>query len=732
MQLPSKRYHLQLEIRNVTYTLPALDHKSIAPTAPNQVGVNRPVEMSSQSVGKRFTNFDGTQLLVLAIKSPGAKHLRAHFANFDLRAGDEVYLHGPSDNSTFAGPYRDTGPWGDKNFWSSSIDGDTLIIEYHIHSTPGSFRIPEISHIYSDPQAGPMFDVLGCEVDASCSTDINKNAVGRILFIEDGNAFVCTGTLLNDSAMDNIPYFLTANHCVSTQTVAQTVETYWFYQTSGCNSGVLRDDIGHSANGANLLVTGSSKDFTLLKLVDTPPAGVVFAGWNSATFGVNTSVYGLHHPGGFTPPDLDSYLRRAQGTIVDLSTPCGATGLSSSYQVDWSVGLAETGSSGSGLWYAGRLIGVLSCINADLSCTDRRALYSKFSDFYPLIQPYINASTNYTITTVSLPSNGGTTSGAGTFAAGTSHTVSASANSGYTFVNWTENGSIVSTSTNYTFTLNSNRNLVANFRVSGTGAPAQTINLSTRMRVQTGENVGIGGFIITGSTSKHVLLRAIGPSLTQFGIPNVLEDPVLELHGPGAFATITNDNWRDTQEAAIQATGIPPTNNLESAIDATLAPGAYSAIVRGNGDTSGVALVEAYDLSQSVNSKLANISTRAFVSTGGDIVIAGFILGGNSGADRVVVRGIGPSLVPVGVANALANPTLELRDSNGALLASNNDWQDNPAQRAELIGAGLAPTDPLESAIAMTLPPGLYSALLRGLNMGTGVGLVEVYDRGAP
>ncbi len=161
---------------------------------------------------------------------------------------------------------------------------------------------------------------------------------------------------------------------------------------------------------------------------------------------------------------------------------------------------------------------------------------------------------------------------------------------------------------------------------------AQAINLSTRMRVQTGDNVGIGGFIITGTAPKHVLLRAIGPSLTQFGVPNVLADPVLELHGPGAFVTIINDNWRDdpVQEAAILATGIPPTNDLESAIDATLAPGAYTAIVRGNGNTSGVALVEVYDLNAGAGSKLANISTRAFVSTGDNIVIAGFMLGGNA------------------------------------------------------------------------------------------------------
>ncbi len=263
---------------------------------------------------------------------------------------------------------------------------------------------------------------------------------------------------------------------------------------------------------------------------------------------------------------------------------------------------------------------------------------------------------------------------------------------------------------------------------------AQAINLSTRMRVQTGDNVGVGGLIITGSSTKHVLIRAIGPSLTQFGVPNVLADPVLELHGPGTFVTVTNNNWRDdpVQEAVIVATGIPPTDDLESAIDATLDPGAYTAIVRGNSNTSGVALVEVYDLNAEAASKLANISTRAFVSTGDNIVIAGFMLGGNSGDDRIVVRGIGPSLTAVGVPNALADPTLELRDSNGALLIANNDWQDDPAQAAELTAAGLAPTNQLESGIVATLPPGPYTALLAGLNNGTGIGLVEVYDRGAP
>ena len=226
-----------------------------------------------------------------------------------------------------------------------------------------------------------------------------------------------------------------------------------------------------------------------------------------------------------------------------------------------------------------------------------------------------------------------------------------------------------------------------------------------------------------------MLLRAIGPSLIRFGITDALADPVLELHGPGGFVTIVNDNWRDTQQAQIQADGIPPTHDLESAIDATLAPGAYTAVVRGKNNTSGVALVEVYDLAQSIG-KLANISTRAFVSTGQNIVIAGFILGNNSGVDRIIVRGMGPSLTAAGVPNVLANPTLELRDADGALISSNNDWQDNPAQAAIVTAAGLAPSNNLESAIAATLPPGLYTALLAGLDNGTGIGLVEVYDRG--
>lgn len=260
-------------------------------------------------------------------------------------------------------------------------------------------------------------------------------------------------------------------------------------------------------------------------------------------------------------------------------------------------------------------------------------------------------------------------------------------------------------------------------------------NLSSRMRVGTGDDVGIGGFIITASPNaspifnyKHVLLRAVGASFDQ------LMDPVLELHRPDPYETVMNDNWRDDplQAMAILATGLAPSRDLDSAIDAYLQPGSYTAVIRGKNNSSGVGLIEIYDLDNAVSAKLANISTRALVGTNSNILIAGFILGGNGANDRIVVRALGPSLTAFGVPNALANPRLELRDNNGAILIANNDWQDDPAQAAELTAAGFAPTNTLEAAAAVTLPPGAFTALVLGDNNGTGVGLVEVYDRGAP
>ena len=257
-------------------------------------------------------------------------------------------------------------------------------------------------------------------------------------------------------------------------------------------------------------------------------------------------------------------------------------------------------------------------------------------------------------------------------------------------------------------------------------APSQALNISTRLAVETGDNVLIGGFIITGTQPKKIIVRAIGPSLPLAG---ALANPVLELHGPGAFATITNDDWRTGgQEADIIATTIPPSNDLESAIVATLPANnaVYTAIVRGVDNGTGIGLVDAYDLDQTVDSKLANISTRGLVQTGDNVLIGGFIVGPDSNdASSIVVRAIGPSLAP-GVANPLQDPTLELRNDSGTLIASNDNWMDS-SNKQTIIDYGLAPTNDNESALLAIPAPGNFTAIVHGKNNTTGVAVVEAY-----
>jgi hypothetical protein len=249
------------------------------------------------------------------------------------------------------------------------------------------------------------------------------------------------------------------------------------------------------------------------------------------------------------------------------------------------------------------------------------------------------------------------------------------------------------------------------------------LNISTRLNVQTDDNVSIGGFIITGNASKKVIVRGIGPSL--LGLSPLLADPVLELHGPNGSLILSNDNWKDTQQTEIQNSTLAPTNDLESAIVATLVPGNYTAILRGNNGTAGIGVVEMYDLDVASDSKLANISTRGFVQTGSDVMIAGFIFGNGAASEKVIIRAIGPSLT--GVTNVLADPTLDLHDNNGTLLMSNDNWKDDAIQAAQIIATGLPPQDDFESAIVTTLPPGAYTAIVAGKNGVTGVAVAEVY-----
>ncbi|MEP6586235.1 MAG: fibronectin type III domain-containing protein [Candidatus Udaeobacter sp.] len=268
-------------------------------------------------------------------------------------------------------------------------------------------------------------------------------------------------------------------------------------------------------------------------------------------------------------------------------------------------------------------------------------------------------------------------------------------------------------------------------------------NISTRSLVQTGEHVMIGGFIVEGTGPKRVIIRAIGPELTQYGITNALANPRLELHNGTGALIATNDNWQTTilggiitsnQVSDIQNSGHAPTAASESAIIANLQPGNYTAIVRGVNNTDGVALVEVYDLSPGASSSLGNISTRSFVQTGQNVMIGGFIVQG-TGPERVIIRAIGPQLTQYGITDALANPRLELHNGTGALIATNDNWQTTilggiitSNQVSDIQNSGRAPTAASESAIIADLQPGNYTAIVSGVNNTTGVALVEVYD----
>ncbi|MGH7938880.1 MAG: hypothetical protein ACRD5Z_23810, partial [Bryobacteraceae bacterium] len=256
---------------------------------------------------------------------------------------------------------------------------------------------------------------------------------------------------------------------------------------------------------------------------------------------------------------------------------------------------------------------------------------------------------------------------------------------------------------------------------------ARQLNISTRETVGSGDKVLIGGFIVSGTTPKKVLLRAIGPSLAEQGLTGVLPDPTLELHDKAGGIIAQNDDWKSTQQDQIDATGIPPNDDREAALVITLDPGEYTAIVQGKNGATGTALVEAYDLDRTPASKFGDISTRGEVGTDNNVLIGGLIVANEAaGRANVVLRAIGPSLGKAGVKRVLQNPALELHDANGAVLATNQNWRDT--QEGIISSTGLAPDDDREAAIFATLTAGEYTAVVRGEGNTIGVGLVEAFN----
>jgi uncharacterized protein YkwD len=260
--------------------------------------------------------------------------------------------------------------------------------------------------------------------------------------------------------------------------------------------------------------------------------------------------------------------------------------------------------------------------------------------------------------------------------------------------------------------------------------PAVLANISTRLRMQNSGDVLIGGLIAQGTVGKKVVIRAIGPTLTDFGLPGALPDPTLELF-QGNTSIATNDDWRNSaQQAEIQSSGLAPGKDAESAIIATLTPNQnYTAVVRGKNGQFGLAVVDAFDLDQAAAAKLANISTRGFVGVDDNVMIAGVIVGPTGGGSiNILVRALGPTLTDFGVAGALANPTVDLVNASGTVIRSNDNWKSDPTQMAQIQAANLAPQHDAEAALVQALSPGAYTAVVRGGGRTTGVGLVEAYN----
>jgi plastocyanin len=272
--------------------------------------------------------------------------------------------------------------------------------------------------------------------------------------------------------------------------------------------------------------------------------------------------------------------------------------------------------------------------------------------------------------------------------------------------------------------------MIGTVQVTGSTSPSTFGNISTRLLVQSGDNALIGGLIATGTAGKKVIIRAIGPSLTAFGVTGALANPTLDLF-QGSTLLFSNDDWQNsTQQAEIAASGLAPSNTAESAIIWTLTPCQnYTAVVRGLNGTTGIGVVDAFDLDQAASSKLGNISTRGFVDVDDNVMIAGLIAGPSNGTSlKILARALGPTLSDFGVTGALANPTLDLVNSNGTVIRSNNNWKDDSQQRALIEAAGLAPAHDEEAALVETVAPGAYTAVVRGNNRTTGVALVEAYN----
>src|SRR2546423_1379147 len=374
-----------------------------------QVGITRPLSIALNPLtGSALYSVAGGDVRIAEVVSTGALYTRLHFKEMSLPAGARVFVYSATNPDQFAGPYEARGPWGDGTFWTPPLPGDTLTIEYFTpagtQSTDAPFKVSEVSHVYKD--------VFTTDAAGSCNLNVTDfptwtttaKSVGMLDFVSGGTEFLCTGTLLNDAAQDQKPYLLTANHCISTQSEAQSLTVYWNYLTNDFPPGGTQ-----TTHGANLLVTGTASDFSLLLLTGSvPTANVFFSGWDANPVAASTSITGIHHPSG-------SHKRISFGATTG-DGPNGLPGPGQNFTgVTWSQGVTEGGSSGSGIWTGtgdpstSKLVGQLYGGSSDCSNPTGSDYYGRFSVTYPNVAGFLTGScvTSITPTSQSFDASGG-------------------------------------------------------------------------------------------------------------------------------------------------------------------------------------------------------------------------------------------------------------------------------------------------------------------------------------
>ncbi|MFN7924177.1 MAG: pre-peptidase C-terminal domain-containing protein [Bryobacteraceae bacterium] len=398
--LPSRRARLDLPREHWLRPLSLDERAGLKPKEGfTASGIHRAVDPAALANGEWSRS--GERSWRLALVSPAATAVRVHFAKFSVGDG-QVWLHNddPADPHV-VGPYSGAGIFDDGEFWSAPVHGQRVVLEYvPAADAPAElpFEIAEIAHMWdSVVEASPRTaNALPCELDISCSPEwaARATSVARIAYESDGGSYLCSGTLLNTAAQSRIPYFATANHCISTTAEARSVVAYWGYQSSRCNGPVPSLNSLQTSLGATLLATAARSqgpDFTLIRLTNVP-SGVTFAGWVADEVGVGTSVTGMHHPRG-------DFRRVSFGARIDDVALRGAAP-NGFYSIQWDRGITEGGSSGSGIFNPnGQLVGTLCCGPKEppgktlCDVVPSMDWYGKFSQAFPLVRQYLEDRT---------------------------------------------------------------------------------------------------------------------------------------------------------------------------------------------------------------------------------------------------------------------------------------------------------------------------------------------------